>query len=483
MLPHANQPIGLFMAKAKKKVQKRIKTTSANCTSLMSGGFHDLGLLPELLHAIDDLGWSLPTDIQDEAIPLMLGGGDVMGAAETGSGKTAAFALPVIQGVYERLKVVYDKQQQQQQQQQQREQQTRPSMTTDNKKRKMSGTPPLATATTAAAVVIQLNADDRDVDLSITNSGLSCAHTAPAGQSPAQWVGVRATHGVRCGLGYFEVLVRGHGNCRVGWSTLAAQLEVGRDAQGFGYGAKGFKSFNGHYDPYGTEFTAGDVIGCFLNLTERQEVFFAKNGQLLGQAFTIPASLHGSVFFPAVALSNSAADLNFGASPFVRAPLPGYGSLTNRRLGETLFDTDSVECYMREGFFRRSPLALIVLPTRDLAEQVVQSILDLSKYVDEPCLRTLLLIGDNNSNGNEKSVKAQLQAGVDIVVGTIGKLVAFSQSGLLDLSQIRFLVLDEADKLTSADNIDDIKHILGKCPGGGTGCNRLQVSDMLFVCV
>ena len=52
----------------------------------MSGGFADLGLLPELLKAIDDLGWLLPTDIQDEAIPLILGGGDVMGAAETGSG-------------------------------------------------------------------------------------------------------------------------------------------------------------------------------------------------------------------------------------------------------------------------------------------------------------------------------------------------------------------------------------------------------------
>jgi superfamily II DNA/RNA helicase len=70
----------------------------------MSGGFADLGLQQELLTAIDDLGWLLPTDIQDEAIPLILGGGDVMGAAETGSGKTAAFALPIILSVHERLR-------------------------------------------------------------------------------------------------------------------------------------------------------------------------------------------------------------------------------------------------------------------------------------------------------------------------------------------------------------------------------------------
>lgn len=43
----------------------------------------------------------LPTDIQSEAIPLILGGGDVLMAAETGSGKTGAFSLPVLQIVWE----------------------------------------------------------------------------------------------------------------------------------------------------------------------------------------------------------------------------------------------------------------------------------------------------------------------------------------------------------------------------------------------
>jgi ATP-dependent RNA helicase DDX1 len=63
----------------------------------MSGGWDAIGLMPELIRAVDELQWQLPTDIQDEAIPLILGGGDVMAAAETGSGKTAAFSLPMIQ--------------------------------------------------------------------------------------------------------------------------------------------------------------------------------------------------------------------------------------------------------------------------------------------------------------------------------------------------------------------------------------------------
>ena len=41
-------------------------------------GFEDLGLLPELVRATQELGWLLPSDVQDEAIPLILGGGDVM---------------------------------------------------------------------------------------------------------------------------------------------------------------------------------------------------------------------------------------------------------------------------------------------------------------------------------------------------------------------------------------------------------------------
>ena len=46
----------------------------------------------------------LPTDVQAEAIPLILGGGDVLMAAETGSGKTGAFCLPIIQIVWETLR-------------------------------------------------------------------------------------------------------------------------------------------------------------------------------------------------------------------------------------------------------------------------------------------------------------------------------------------------------------------------------------------
>ena len=70
----------------------------------MAGSFEDFGLVPELVEAVTaGEGWALPTPVQAEAIPLILGGGDVMAAAETGSGKTGAFALPALQVCHELL--------------------------------------------------------------------------------------------------------------------------------------------------------------------------------------------------------------------------------------------------------------------------------------------------------------------------------------------------------------------------------------------
>jgi len=61
--------------------------------------FADLGLEPALLDAIHDVGYEAPSPIQEQAIPPLLEGSDVIGQAQTGSGKTAAFGLPMLQYV------------------------------------------------------------------------------------------------------------------------------------------------------------------------------------------------------------------------------------------------------------------------------------------------------------------------------------------------------------------------------------------------
>src|ERR1051326_6824892 len=58
--------------------------------------FEDLGLTPDTLKAIADAGYASPAPIQAQAIPVVLMGRDVLGVAQTGTGKTAAFTMPMI---------------------------------------------------------------------------------------------------------------------------------------------------------------------------------------------------------------------------------------------------------------------------------------------------------------------------------------------------------------------------------------------------
>jgi ATP-dependent RNA helicase RhlE len=68
---------------------------------LNSAGFDTLGISPERLAAIEALGWTQPTPIQKQAIPAGLQGQDVVGIAQTGTGKTAAFIVPALERVNE----------------------------------------------------------------------------------------------------------------------------------------------------------------------------------------------------------------------------------------------------------------------------------------------------------------------------------------------------------------------------------------------
>src|ERR1700750_2591444 len=65
----------------------------------MAKSFADLGLSDSTLQALQDVGYESPSPIQEQAIPPMLEGRDVIGQAQTGSGKTAAFGLPIIEYV------------------------------------------------------------------------------------------------------------------------------------------------------------------------------------------------------------------------------------------------------------------------------------------------------------------------------------------------------------------------------------------------
>ena len=59
--------------------------------------FQSLNLIEPILKAVEEEGYTIPTPIQAQSIPIILQGTDLLGCAQTGTGKTAAFAIPILQ--------------------------------------------------------------------------------------------------------------------------------------------------------------------------------------------------------------------------------------------------------------------------------------------------------------------------------------------------------------------------------------------------
>jgi ATP-dependent RNA helicase RhlE len=105
----------------------------------------------------------------------------------------------------------------------------------------------------------------------------------------------------------------------------------------------------------------------------------------------------------------------------------------------------------------RAPRALILVPTRELAAQVADSIKSYGKYLR---LRTLVIFGG-------VSIIPQIDAlrrGADIVVATPGRLLDHAQQHNIDLKQIEMLVLDEADRMLDMGFINDIRRVIRLLP-------------------
>ena len=88
-------------------VAENFETVVDPTAELKFKSFNELKLIPELLEAIQQMKFTKPTPIQSEAIPHALEGKDIIGLAQTGSGKTAAFAIPILQALWEAQAAYY----------------------------------------------------------------------------------------------------------------------------------------------------------------------------------------------------------------------------------------------------------------------------------------------------------------------------------------------------------------------------------------
>ena len=85
----------LFMGE-NNTLNNEIQTEVCNDMTV-ENGFDALALSPELRKAVEAMGYTEPTDIQRQAIPLLRSGADIIGRSQTGTGKTMAFAIPAVE--------------------------------------------------------------------------------------------------------------------------------------------------------------------------------------------------------------------------------------------------------------------------------------------------------------------------------------------------------------------------------------------------
>jgi ATP-dependent RNA helicase DeaD len=105
----------------------------------------------------------------------------------------------------------------------------------------------------------------------------------------------------------------------------------------------------------------------------------------------------------------------------------------------------------------RSVQALVLAPTRELAQQITA---DLQRYGKYTNARVLAVYGGQSMNVQLDA----LRRGVQVVVGTPGRIIDHLQRGTLNLSRVRFVVLDEADRMLDMGFIDDVNTILDATP-------------------
>ncbi|KAL5021790.1 hypothetical protein ScPMuIL_000945 [Solemya velum] len=399
--------------------------------------FEEMGVMPELGQAVEEMDWSLPTDVQAEAIPMILGGGDVLMAAETGSGKTGAFCLPIIQIVHETLRDQLE-----------------------GKGNRMTS------RHAGGGGKWKMNVYDRGDAMAIDPEGLLCQ-----ARDSAAWHGTRSNKAVTGkGKWYYEATITDEGLCRVGWSTDKATLDLGTDKFGFGFGGTGKKSFGRQFDSYGEPFGMNDVMGCYLNL-DIAEIRFSKNGVDLGKAFDIPAHLRSEKFHAAVVLKNAEISFNFGGTAFKYPPQNGYSGLATAPK-EVIVESRIVGSGTANSKpAPNAPQAIIIEPSRELAEQTYAQIKKFKTHLSNPAIRDLLIIGGVPARDQIEA----LNQGVDIVVGTPGRMEDLISTGKLALHQCRFFVLDEADGLLSQGYSDLINRLHQQIPKITNDGKRLQM--------
>lgn len=284
------------------------------------------------------------------------------------------------------------------------------------------------------------------------------------------WQGVRTNRGLvkdakTKNRFYYEAHFTEPGLARVGWSFSHATHDLGTDAAGWGYGGTAKKSHSKNFENYGVTFgEKGDVIGCLIDLDAGEMSWFV-NGKPQGVAFRF--NPFQKPIFPAICTKNAPLLLKLSSDTKPPAGSTWVGDALPSQFQSNPLDAQN----QQEGStVKKAPKAVIIEPSRELAEQTYNCLQSFKKYLADE-IKLLLVVG----GANAKDQMRQLDDGVDIVVATPGRLDDLVASGSLLLHECLFFVIDEVDGLLQTGNKDLIMRLHKRIPRMFDDGKRLQM--------
>ncbi|KAL8430949.1 hypothetical protein Efla_006556 [Eimeria flavescens] len=435
--------------------------------------FAEIALCPELVEATEQEGWTLPTPVQADAIPIILGGGDVCAAAETGSGKTGAFALPSLQLTHEFLRGV--------------------SLVP------ASALQPTATgmllllllwdlcACAAEGSAWQEDGSDRDVQIiwspaagaaaAADNATAAAEAKAAARVKPVHllcadadnWRGYRAAADVLKGRYMFEVYVH-RGLVRVGCGAKLRSRVLGLDVFSFGFRVWGRMHACSKFIDYGGPFGPGDAVACVIDRSSNGSsgssnssgsISFYVNGKPLGVAFEIPNTLTATALRPGVCGKGFEAEVRF--SDF-RFPIEGVTPVADLSLADSASSpaTGNSSSSSSSSKHASGPVCICIEPTRDLVSQTLACYKNFGRHFENPRLCIEAAMG-----GGPSPQKSSFQQ-ADILVGTLDKLLELVKRRAVSVHRLQMLIIDEADdviKDQGTKKLVELQQLATSCSG------------------
>ena len=374
-------------------------------TRTMNNTFAELGLNEHILAGVEALGFTTPTPVQSQAIPAVLEGRDIVASAQTGTGKTAAFALPVLQIIAPASRA--------------------------------------AREAIVSATTIEEQADAPDVT----------AFAATHDDSPS--ISVPASLGDRAGDAAIDAASRDLSNDKDDFATNPS-----------GEAPKPKRRPRRHHrkkppsaDP--TTSTGETTQGMI-------EAASATHEAVTPHGDDTPAPDTGSDGTPSKKAAparkrkrrrtrmkeDAQKDARQGDAQEPTKPKPKRKRKRKRRQ-KSAASPDSRASNPNAHPF--GPFALIVTPTRELAQQIDHVVSVVCEHTGQ---RAVIVMGGAKF---ERQIR-ELEAGCDMLVATPGRLIDLIEHDHVNLSQVQVLVLDEADRMLDMGFWPSVRHIVSSLP-------------------